>query len=605
VITSDWPTPTAGDNEGIYDPVNHGFLVTESDPDTIIFLDRVNRGSVTLRSIVEDVCDQAGFTIADDIDATALTDIVEGFVISGRQQASGPIESLSRLYDFDAREEDFIIDFIKGGGASAFTIDEDDLGVESGNLGREVKLERERIDEREIPRIVEINFSDVDFDYQSGTQRWQRIQEATNSEKKISFSVGLSETNTNVLAMAERVGQKAWLERFNYQTPVGPKHYRISPGDVGTIVIGGVSLLVKVLSANLGDNGVYQIAAVSENLEGHTTAGNTGSGSGDFPAQDVGGTALVNLYTIDNPIILDSQDGIGAMLASGRIGSGDFPGASVFFSTDNVNFTVVQSIQSNEEVTHGVATTSLPSASHTIWDRVNTVTIDPFNGTLESATEEEVLNGANFALLGDEYIQFANATLNGDGTYTLDTLLRGRKGTEWAISNHGNPERFVLMTTGTIFNHALSDSLINSTAYYKAVAFQQGFETGTLKQLGYQANAKKPYAVVEVEGVFGGSPSDIPMSWVRRTRVGGEWVDGTGTVPLGEESEEYILEILDTGSPDVVLRTTGTLTSPSYTYTEADQITDFGAPVSSVTVRIYQISATVGRGFPSTKLLAA
>lgn len=44
-----------------------------------------------------------------------------------------------------------------------------------------------------------------------------------------------------------------------------------------------------------------------------------------------------------------------------------------------------------------------------------------------------------------------------------------------------------------------------------------------------------------------------------------------------------------------------TLTSSttSVIYTAADQTTDFGAPVPEVTVRVYQLSAIVGRGTPA------
>ena len=41
---------------------------------------------------------------------------------------------------------------------------------------------------------------------------------------------------------------------------------------------------------------------------------------------------------------------------------------------------------------------------------------------------------------------------------------------------------------------------------------------------------------------------DVTLSWQRRTRVGGELIDGSGGVPLAEDSEAYELEILFAGA---------------------------------------------------------
>jgi hypothetical protein len=39
------------------------------------------------------------------------------------------------------------------------------------------------------------------------------------------------------------------------------------------------------------------------------------------------------------------------------------------------------------------------------------------------------------------------------------------------------------------------------------------------------------------------------------------------------------------------------ITSPTASYSAADQTTDFGSAQSSIDVKIYQISAVVGRGY--------
>ena len=63
-------------------------------------------------------------------------------------------------------------------------------------------------------------------------------------------------------------------------------------------------------------------------------------------------------------------------------------------------------------------------------------------------------------------------------------------------------------------------------------------------------------------------------------------------MPLGEDEERYEIDILD--GPAV--KRTLTATTPAATYTAAEQTADFGAPQSSISLRLYQLSATRGRG---------
>ena len=107
-----------------------------------------------------------------------------------------------------------------------------------------------------------------------------------------------------------------------------------------------------------------------------------------------------------------------------------------------------------------------------------------------------------------------------------------------------------------------------------------------------EATSLKPYAPVHIQGSRNGA-GDLTITWIRRTRYGGAWRDLVD-VPLNEASEAYEVDILDEN--DGVLRTLIS-SSPTITYTAADQTTDFGAPQSSITIAVHQLSAAVGRGF--------
>ena len=67
-------------------------------------------------------------------------------------------------------------------------------------------------------------------------------------------------------------------------------------------------------------------------------------------------------------------------------------------------------------------------------------------------------------------------------------------------------------------------------------------------------------------------------------------------MPLSEKSEAYQVDIFSGSS---VVRTLA-VTTPSVTYSAALQVTDFGAAQSSVTLKIYQMSELVGRGYAAT-----
>jgi hypothetical protein len=70
-------------------------------------------------------------------------------------------------------------------------------------------------------------------------------------------------------------------------------------------------------------------------------------------------------------------------------------------------------------------------------------------------------------------------------------------------------------------------------------------------------------------------------------------------IPLMEEREEYEVRII---SASTVLRSWRT-SSPSKTYTLAEQTNDFGSPPATLSLAIAQVSALVGLGDMATATL--
>src|SRR3990170_6798207 len=57
--------------------------------------------------------------------------------------------------------------------------------------------------------------------------------------------------------------------------------------------------------------------------------------------------------------------------------------------------------------------------------------------------------GANLAIAGDELIQFGRAEPIAPRRFRLSRLLRGRRGSEWAMGSHAAGERFAMIETNT------------------------------------------------------------------------------------------------------------------------------------------------------------
>ena len=113
--------------------------------------------------------------------------------------------------------------------------------------------------------------------------------------------------------------------------------------------------------------------------------------------------------------------------------------------------------------------------------------------------------------------------------------------------------------------------------------------------------AERPYAPLHLAGPRDGSANNLALAWVRRTRLGGALLDGTGAVPLAEAAEAYEVDIRN--AADTATLRTITATTPSASYTAAQQVADGLTPGAPVRIRIFQISATVGRGIPGSALL--
>jgi hypothetical protein len=222
---------------------------------------------------------------------------------------------------------------------------------------------------------------------------------------------------------------------------------------------------------------------------------------------------------------------------------------------------------------------------------LNTVRVALDYGQLYSAAEIDVLDGANAGVLGDEIIQWRTAAQVSAGVYELSGLLRGRRGTEDAVAGHAAGDRFVVLTAASLGRATAAQSMVNATLSYRGPTVGGSWDAATTVTAVFRARSLRCLAPVHIAGTRD-DDGNVTVSWVRRARWYGEWVDGVD-VPLFESAESYEADILD-GSGAV--RRTLSASSPSVLYSVAAQVADFGSVQSFIRVAVAQLNAVVGRG---------
>jgi hypothetical protein len=183
-------------------------------------------------------------------------------------------------------------------------------------------------------------------------------------------------------------------------------------------------------------------------------------------------------------------------------------------------------------------------------------------------------------------------------SYVLQNLLRGRFGSEWAMGLHAVGDALVLLDTADVAAIAMSSGSIGLSYLYRGVTVDRDISTDANRAFAYQGVNLKPLAPIALTGNRDPSSNDWSLSWIRRTRDGGEWRDYVDA-SLGEAAESYAIDVYADGSYAAVKRTI-TASAPSCVYASADQVSDFGANQATLHLKLSQISATVGRGYPLT-----
>ncbi len=519
-----------------------------------------------------------------DCDATSLGGTVPGYVVDRVMAARDALQPLELAYFFDSIESSGAIRFRhRGAEALGATLSKDDL-VESRPGDALLTLTRGQ--ETELPASAKIRFISTEGDYHQAVAEARRLVGQSGRVSEADLPLVLDGHLAEAMAEAWLFETWAARERASFKLP--PSRLALEPADVVQIDTDDAGYLFRV--TEIGEHGEREIAARSIDPEVYASvaAKERPARTGDPVLSGQPDVALLDLPLLRG----DEPPEAGYVAARQTPWPGDI---AIFGSPDTTGF-VLKGLAS-APATLGTTLNALAAGPEGRFDRTRLqVMIE--GEALASVTALQLFAGQNVAAVRNEdgeweVLQFGTATLIAPGTYELSDLLRGQGGTEAAMRASvaaGAP--FVVL------NAAVARLDLTASEIRLPYNWRIGPASRDIADASYVATEHtflglgiKPLSPVHVRGVRSGG--DVAITWVRRTRTGGDAWE-VPEVPLGEDSEAYEVDILDGAN---VVRTL-TCATPEVTYVSADQVADFGSEQPSYDIRVYQMSASYGRGTP-------
>jgi len=331
--------------------------------------------------------------------------------------------------------------------------------------------------------------------------------------------------------------QRKLYVRNEYEFELGWKYCRLEPMDIVTITdesLGLNQFPVRITRVEEDEEGVLSITAEElavgsrSAVEYDLQSSNGYQGGNEEPGN-------VNAPVIFEPP-LDLTDGKNQIWVAASGGS-NWGGCNVWASLDNTTYGMIGTIYGSAR--YGALVSAIDTDDTSMQIQLNTSS-QIFGGTLEDAEVD-----ATLCKVGDEYINYIDATLDGSGRYTLSGMLRGRFDD---VSSHNAGESFVRIDRA-IFQHDFNTNMIGKSIYLKFTSFngiQQKEETlDEVTAYSYTINGGRPAGVkgLSLQSAFIGTSFKV------------QWQPAAG-------ASGYVVQILSGG---VLLRTVET-TNTDYSY---------------------------------------
>ena len=536
------------------------------------------------------VADMIGAILADygfdRFDAAGVVGTAAGYLIDRPMSARDALQPFELAFFIDTVESGGKVAFRqRGAEAAAVVLAESDLvETEPGSP----LLTLTRAQETDLPGAAKLRYVAAAGDYRQAVVESRRLTGASARLSQADIAIALDEDQAAEMADAWLFETWAARERSRFSVP--PSLMAIEPGDPIVIETQAGPKLYRV--SEIGDHGARDIEALSFDPEvyGRTVQ----------PERPAAASAVVTygqpaLFFLDLPQLTGSEP-----LSGGYAAATQTPwagGVAIFSSPEDTGFQL-QAV-AERQATIGVTRDPLAVGPVSRFDRANVLTVTLASGTLQSASQLQVFAGGNALAVKTpgglwEVLQFLDAELVSASTYRLSGLLRGQAGTEFDMAPLPAGSTIVLLDGALArIDLAAAEARLPLRWRYGPANRPIGDASYVTTRHAFRGLALRPFSPVHVTGRRN-SAGDLDITWVRRTRIGGDsWDDRD--VSLGEDSERYEVDILD---GDRVVRSLSS-TSPTATYTAAEQAADFGAVSARVFLRVAQVSAVYGRGVAS------
>ncbi len=547
-------------------------------------------GSVSLGSLVRELCRRAGLP-DDQIDATALADIVHGYLISALESPRASIAPLARQFGFDAVESEGVIRFQPRDRRPAATFELDDLAVGERPDGEVIELIRAQ--ETELPQALKWQVLNAEGDYDAMTVEARRTTGEALRVTSESFAIATIASDAD--RRCRRALLEEWVGRETASFRLPPSRLALDPGDVVQLDHDGRLTSLRLTST--ADAGARLVEAMRADAAAF--------GLAPGPERDPRAPKPV-VYGPPTVAFLDLpqlRESVPAHQPLAAVYTVPWPGrVAVWRSPGEDGFELVTTLGRPARI--GTLVADLHPGPTSRFDLGNVAIVDLALGSLASVTDVALFSGANALAVEAapgvwEVLQFGVAELIAPGRYRLTRLLRGQRGTESAMGAPTPAGARVVMLDETLAPLPVSEAGLGLEANWRVGPASKPVSDRSYRALSFtpEGVGLRPFSVSHVEQPWrtARTPSDLVIRWTRRSRALAADSWNAPEVPLAEEAEAYDVEILDGASVKRTLSTTTT----SAVYTAAEQIADRGAllgPGDALDIRIFQLSARVGRG---------